>query len=194
MKLAQVRLLDVFIPHKAGPYLDDARNHLVYDFLQYGKGERLLILDSDIEFEPAHVQRLVDDDLPIVSGLYHNIFGAVLAPVVFNKTDPEDWRTLHHIEAWTSDDPIVQCDTVGAGFLMIRKDVIETFRAAYPKPCQWFHEPAIGEGHMGEDVGFCIRAAEQGIPVMVDRRVELNHYKTVCLPQRKAQAGAGVGE
>lgn len=180
--------------HRAGPYLDDARNAVVRQFKEEAQRcDRLLMVDSDIEFKPADVQQLIDDDLPVVSGVYHNLFtskkGATggITPVVFTWDEDDERRSLIPIREWPdgalhedfSERPIVQVEGVGAGFLMIRRDVLDVLEAAYGDPSPWFGEMIRDGVHFGEDLDFCVRCAEREIPIAVDRRVQVRHYKTV---------------
>ena len=188
-----------------GPYLDDGRNNLVQAFLDdnFKDCSRLLMVDSDIEFRPDHVQQLIEDDLPIVSGVYQNSYSGVLKPVVYQWTDvpvieqtPDKrfksgyretvvntLRTMEPIDGWAEDDPraLVNVDGCGAGFLMIHRDVLEEFPKHYAPPQPWFAEDTYFGTHFGEDLCFNVRAAEIGISTVVDRRVVVGHHKTVRL-------------
>ena len=70
----------------SGPFMDDARNNLVNQFFGYpGDAERILFVDSDVEFDEVHVRMLEDDDLPIVSGVYYSLLGGTQGPVAFRN-------------------------------------------------------------------------------------------------------------
>ena len=58
----------------SGPYLDDGRNNMVLAFndAHLDLCDRLLMVDSDVEFTPDHVRQLEEDDLPVVAGVYHS--------------------------------------------------------------------------------------------------------------------------
>ena len=162
--------LDQFSVMAGSVYVDDARNHLVRWFLDETKCSHFLSLDSDISFFPGDLLRLGSDDLDCVSGVYYNIFDGVLKPVAkFLPVAPDE----------QSDDPVMEVEGVGAGFLMLSRGLLEKMRAEYPEPCPWFDEPIIDGRHYGEDFGFCRRVRELGTKVYVDLRVQLSHYKTV---------------
>lgn len=176
--------------HRSPPYLDDARNELLLTFHEaiYQDCDRILMVDSDIEFTPEDIHQLVVDDLPIVSGVYWSDYGphGGLLPVVYDWTERDDGkRSMVPIREWADgpltqvefDEPVIQTPGVGAGFLMIKREVLDAMRAVYPDPQPWFAEDVINGVHFGEDLCFCIRAAECGFPVHVDRRVQLAHHK-----------------
>lgn len=155
---------------QSGPYVDDARNSLVRAFLD-SPCDRLLMVDDDVQFMPGDVQRLADDDLPIVSGVYYNTFDGVLQPVLKLLEDtPTD-----------DDTPLLEVAGAGAGFLMMSRTLLEKVGATYGEPCPWFAEPIIDGDHLGEDIELCRRAREAGAPVYADLRVQVAHYKTVRL-------------
>jgi hypothetical protein len=184
--------------HKSGPYMDMARNELVRRFYQpqFDECDRLLMIDSDIEFRPEDVRRLEADDLPIVSGVYHNVFDGVMRPIAYEWSD--DRTGMIPVVTWPDGvstnndsyaDPITTTDGVGAGFLMIRRDVLDTMRDHYGEPCPWFAEEIIEGVHWGEDLCFCLRAAELGFKTHVDRRVQVAHHKGVRLGGPKVTEG-----
>lgn len=195
VSVAKPRAAEWVLLHRAGPYLDDARNELIRKFFleAFEHCDRMLMVDSDIEFLPEDVERLADDDLPIVSGVYRSDYSGNVVPVVYEWFEQENGtRTMGPRLEWPdgpldadySDSPLVEVTGVGAGFLMIRRDVLATMKETYGDPCPWFAEDVFGGVHFGEDLTFCIRAAELGIPIMVDRRVEVAHHKEVRIGGR----------
>lgn len=172
---------------QCGPYLDMGRNKMVNTFLteEYAHCDRLLFVDSDIAFDPSLIQTLVDDDLPIVSGVYHSLFDQGIRPVVYEWTQKEgEPRLMSPINNWggrSESDHLVEVEGVGAGFLMIRRDVIERFLEDYQQPQVWFGMDIVDSVELGEDLTFCVRAADLDIPIVVDRRVQVAHHKAIAL-------------
>jgi hypothetical protein len=170
-----------------GPYLDIGRNRMVDTFRTnplYTHCDRLLFVDSDIGFDPAHIQTLVDDDLPIVSGVYHSLFDQGIRPVVYTwTTNKDDLKVMTPIEQWgrPEGENLVPVDGVGTGFLMIHRNVFERFLDEYQAPSAWFGNDILGRVQLGEDLAFCVRATNLGIPVVVDRRVHVSHSKGIVL-------------
>jgi len=173
---AQVGALEEFRVCAGVVYVDDARNHLVRWFLDETDCTHFLSLDSDISFVPEDLDRLQADGLDCVSGVYYNVFDGVLKPVAKFLDDTPD-----------TDDPIMEVEGVGAGFVMASRELLEKMRAEYGEPCPWFYEPVLEGSHYGEDFGFCHRVRELGAAVHLDLRVQVSHYKTVRV------TGPGVG-
>ena len=157
-------------------YVDDARNHLVRWFLDETDCTHFLSLDSDISFLGPDLLQLaadLDDGLDCVSGCYYNVFDGVMKPVV-------KFLDGSRLVA-QQDDPIMEVEGVGGGFVMFSREILEKMRAEYEEPCPWFYEPVIDGTHWGEDFGICRRVRELGSSVNIDLRVQLSHYKTVRL-------------
>ena len=189
---------------QSGPYLDDARNNLIGTFMNeaFKDCDRLLMVDSDVEFTSDDIQRLVDDNRPVVSGVYHSMYEDGIHPVVYEWSDYgektlrvpdkrcktgyrlEYGRTMTPIKTWPAtaeEQPLVKVDGCGAGFLMIKRDVIMEFIKHHEPPQIWFAEDVINGTHFGEDLCFNVRCAELGIDTWVDRRVQLAHHKNIRL-------------
>lgn len=168
------QLIDDF--HVApGIYIAEGRNHLVRWFLEDTDCDKFLSLDSDESFLPEDVAQLDADDLDCVSGIYANVFEGQLKPLC--GTLPG--RPL-------AAEPVVEVEWVGAGFVMVTRDLCEKMLAEYGEPVPWFHIPDGRGDHVGEDIGFCRRVREMGVGVHVDQRVQLNHYKTVRIAAGRA--------
>lgn len=178
--------------HHSGPYLDTGRNMIirVFNRPEFRDADKLLMVDSDIEFLADDIRRLDEDDLPIVSGVYHTAYDQNVLPVVYEWADVNGIRTMGPIGAWsdceigeeaTVDDPIVVAAGVGAGFLMVKREVLDVMEATYGDPLPWFAEEVYDGVHFGEDLTFCIRALKCGFETSVDRRVQVAHHKGIRL-------------
>lgn len=189
------KVVDWIFYKRHGPYLDDGRNDLVHDFSApiFKDCDRLLMVDSDIEFTPDDIRQLVEDDLPIVAGVYHSSYEGVILPVVYSwvAIPGKSARTLGPITRWPDcdldedyDEPIIIAPGVGAGFLMIKREVFDVLGEIHGPPCPWFAEEIRDGIHMGEDLCFCLRAADAGFPTHVDRRVQVAHHKQARLGGR----------
>jgi hypothetical protein len=136
-----------------GSVLPGQREHLAEQAMDMG-ASHLLFIDSDMRFPPDTLDRLLAHDKAIVAsnGVTRKGFIRPYAggfdglPVYSNgKTGLE------------------KVMTVGAGVLLIRRDVFE----ALDKP--WFNFPYHpGIGHGGEDAWLCRFAAEKGIETWID--------------------------
>jgi hypothetical protein len=169
----------------SGPYLDIGRNSMVDTFRseKYAHCDRLLFVDSDIGFTPEDIQQLVDDDLPIVSGVYHSLFPTGIHPIAYEWVEEGGRPRMTPIKKWNrpEGENLVPVDGVGAGFLMIHRSVIDKFAAIYSHPQVWFGNDIRAGVELGEDLTFCVRATDLDIPTVVDRRVQLAHQKAIVL-------------
>lgn len=81
----------------------------------------------------------------------------------------------------TTPSPICQVAAIGTGFLAIHHTLLTAMGERYGEPLPWFDEPVHQRVHYGEDMGFAIRCAEMGYPVLAHRGVTPLHHKTLKL-------------
>lgn len=176
----------------SGPYLDDGRNKVARLFTDPVFAEqgcdRLLMVDSDIEFKPDDVSRLAELDLPVVSGVYHNSYHELgVKPVVYDWMVNElGMKTLAVIDKWPNRKRLQSVTAIGAGFLMIRRDVLDVLYGIHGEPQPFFAEDIRDGIHFGEDLTFCLRCHEAGIDVIADTKTQLAHHKSARITQHKA--------
>lgn len=183
----------------SGPYLDDGRNKAVERALDRTDADIFLFVDSDVAFTPNDIRLLMSHDFdahPVIAGSYRNLFATGWSPVVYthrsldpdtpvggamdlNPIGDDGWDLLWPID---DDENLRGCHVVGAGFLAITRDMLDTLGKKYGKPCPWFAE-AISQDrtHLGEDTTFCLRVLEEGIEVCVDPRITLAHVKPILI-------------
>ncbi len=173
------RFLIKEIAGRSGVNIASIRNTLHWKFLQ-GTDDYLLWTDSDIAWEPNDIQTLLDDDLPFVSGLYYNVNErGELFPVVTLKGIGKDHRPDLSWVAENEKTPILEVEGVGMGFVLLRRDVVET--VGVRKHLWPFQEIEIGDDYYGEDVTFCLRAKREGFRPYVDLRARVGHKKEIHL-------------
>ena len=164
-----------------------ARNKMVDTFRndeRFAHCDRLLFVDSDVGFDPVHIQTLVDTDLPIVAGVYHSLFETGIHPVVYEWAVNDDGvRVMLPLKNWNRPEGeiLVPVEGVGTGFLMIHRNVFEAFLDVYSPPVAWFANDIVDGVELGEDLGFCYRATQLGIPIVVNRDVQVSHSKMIVL-------------
>lgn len=182
--------------------LSHARNVATAAFMA-SDSDWLLWIDTDMGFEPDSLEKLLaaaDPQVrPIVGGLAfvegdftHDFRGGLrssLAPTLYDWTwveptsgMPGAYKLLTR-QDWPSD-KVVRVSATGTGFLLIHRSVFEKISAwtiSENGPGQiWFERIPGPDGEMcGEDISFCLRAHQVGIPVYVHTGVVTNHQKTV---------------
>lgn len=144
------------------------------------KGDFILMLDTDHEFEPDLLLRLytrmMDYNLDVLSGVYcwknppH-------APVIFHEGDNGFFQ---NIGTWEGA-PLIQVDSAGGGCLMIRRRVIEKIKTELNE------SPFMNSPPFGEDHSFFRRCKRLGIKAYCDTRIEASHLavKPITLADRQ---------
>lgn len=176
--------------------VDVARNKLTERILdstiRVGDEERkfshVLWMDSDMEFPPDMLRRLLAHEKPIVSATYfsrtdmpiphvYQYFGVKDDGYTYYTTmgkefsawlerHPE-WKDRPNIHSFDGTDGLVECDGVGFGAVLVRREVLEA--VGYP----WFEADAATGG--AEDFDFCEKAKRAGFPVFADFAIQCNH-------------------
>lgn len=173
-----------------------ARNVICAEALKTDAG-KLLMIDADMEPTVAHVERILSHKERVVGGLY---------PKKLLRDEPE-W--VAHFRVGCAKDARGMCEAVevGAGFLRIDMDVLDTLRgvgnhakyvteylsddeqARGEKQWQFFTETVIpydwtipGKDwprRLGEDFFFCFKCWRAGVPVFVDCGCQVPHVGPV---------------
>lgn len=177
-----------------------ARNNLMAEFLA-SDGTHLMFIDADIEWEAESVLRLLAEELPVVGGAYPMKmlnWRAMETAVRGGKGDIKKFASVYAINfderaGDLPDQDLVRVKDLGTGFMMIRRDVLETMSKAYPHLRYQNHDPRLGPEsvalfdtmidpdtnlYLSEDYAFCRRWQQLGGEVWLDRRVVLNHIGT----------------
>lgn len=148
--------------HYRGNYnfdqLSRLRNSLLDVFL-HSNCSYLFSVDSDILVPPDSLNSLLEDRCDIVSALVCN--GYILGDAgIFNILNYVDGQWIH-LRGFPRD-RVFRVDCTGAAYLIKRK-VIEEYGVRY-------------SAHYGaEDIGFCRDAANKGLQIFCDGRIECQH-------------------
>ncbi|MCC6419935.1 MAG: glycosyltransferase [Gemmataceae bacterium] len=142
-----------------------ARNGLA----QRLRGDWLLMLDTDHEFEPDLVARMLHrmlrHELDVLSGFYQYKTHPH-QPVVYRWGEPGKVRP---IGLWGPECKLFRADAVGGGCLLVRRRVFDRIRKELNE------QPFDIRHPYGEDISFCTRLRDLGIPLWVDARIEYHH-------------------
>jgi len=158
-----------------------ARNLLVQDLLE-SHCDYLLFVDSDINFEPEDIFRLM-------AWAENPNMGIVAAVPRTRSTDKVYIATLDHDEDGQlsmNGMGLVRAKRVATAFMLVQRKVFEDMTVAHPEwkyhdartnrmvPCL-FDFALTEEGYVGEDFLFCDRARELGYEVWIDPTISLGH-------------------
>ena len=184
---------------ETGPRITEARSQIVDAFLHSAEvcvngkhPDWLLMVDSDMKWEPDAPFRLIDSALAvgakIMGGLCMGGGHAGMFPTLYGLERLENGElSPHKLTEWP-DGAIVKVGATGAAFLLVHREVYLKMAHDHfllpdgtPEPHPWFIEGRRKGNQYGEDIGFCMRALASGFNVYVDTAVEIGHMKRVEL-------------
>lgn len=152
----------------------DARNHMAKKAVTEGY-DRVLWLDSDMDFEPDLMERLsarLDEGLDFVSGLYFTR-KAPTRPVIFKECgyftgeDGEVTPVALFYDEYPKDD-LFKIQASGFGGVMMTTDLIKRVAEKFGLP----FAPMLG---FGEDLSFCGRVQQIGGEMWCDSSIKMGH-------------------
>lgn len=150
---------------------DKARNELI----QRMKGDWILMLDTDVLFEPDLACRMVAcmqrHDVDVLTGIY-SVKAPPHGPVLW-WFNPETEKHEQVVD-WDRESEIFQVSAAGAGCLLVRRSVFE-------KIVGELKENPFDRTTYGEDFGFFMRCRKLGIPVYCAWKIEVQHLEYVGL-------------
>jgi hypothetical protein len=157
-----------------GPRHKPFDGKLDYDYIMW--------IDSDILFEPQQFQRLLGHGTDIVAGLYLMEGGKQFAAV--EQWDEEYFAQHGCFRFLTPADlqgkeGLLQMAYTGMGFMLVKRGVFEAMEYPWFRPMEKRTGQAVD--FTMEDVGFCLRAREVGVAILVDEAVRMKHVKAIPL-------------
>lgn len=171
------------IRRTSGPMgLADARNAIVAEFLA-GSGAALLFIDTDMAFPADLPERLASHERPFVGALCHAYMHGTPGPL-HTETQTAQPTTYRFTSAGPEygvrpvtpgPEELCPVDATGAACTLVRRAVYETVGS------DWY-APIHGEyGSYGEDLSFCVRVRQAGIPIVVDTGTRILHHKSAYI-------------
>jgi hypothetical protein len=158
-----------------------ARNLLAQDLLD-SPCDYLMFIDSDINFEPEDILRL----MAWGSDPKRGIVAAVPRTRSETKTYIANLEYDDNGDLTMNGMGLVRAERVATAFMLVRREVFEKMVEAHPEwkyydkrsnrtiPCL-FDFLLTEEGYIGEDYLFCDRTRELGFEVWVDPSITLGH-------------------
>ncbi len=153
----------LFLSH--GTLIINQRHELVMAAREWG-ATHVMFIDSDIEFTPDCVIKLIDRQLPVVAAAYSK------------RVEPFVVTAWHKIYDWNShvqnfDEDLITCEAVAMGFMLIEMSVFDCLELP------WFIIGWHGQ-YTGEDIEFCRMLLDKNIDIHLDLTVtqQLGHLGT----------------
>lgn len=168
--------------------VSQSRNKLTAKFLDDYDAEWLLWIDADMAWKPEDVYRLIDsadrEKRPVVGGLCFGAFHDRLFPTIYLWGETETGKLVTYRPDDYPRGALLPVAATGAAFLLIHRDVLNKVRAhGFSKTFPWFQETEYQGDPVGEDLTFCLRAAQLSIPVFVNTAVRIGHHKSTVLTE-----------
>jgi hypothetical protein len=178
---------------RSGSVLSELRQKAAKELIEAG-ADWILFVDSDMGFPMDALQRLLEHDLDVVAANCSKRQRPI--GVTAKVTNP---ATGILEPVWPAELGLEKVDAVGTAFMLIKAEVFT--KIGWP----WFMQPWIEEKEdwVGEDVFFCRRCYEAGIPIYIDHELswQVNHYgtygysmKDVLAERQMVESGAWEGK
>ena len=192
-----------------GPRVAEGRSQIVEAFLSneaYNNAEWLLMIDSDMTFEPDILCQLLghayggdvkaktsEPDCPVIGALCFAGGRSRMYPTLYKGETRTAWDgSTQVVPEPITDYPrnqLVKVMGTGAAFLLVHRKVLQHMRMPHPdgfgtdahgqpNPHPWFVEGLSKGVQFGEDIAFCMRANAIGYGVFVHTGVQTGHLKT----------------
>lgn len=154
------------------------RNIMIRRAMEDPNWTHVMFIDADIEWDPRCIHSMLADDKPIIGGFYPK------------KGLPIDMASSPMLQEEDAGSPVFETDYVATGFMMIKREVIDTMVEKYPErkflyqgeiDNYDFFAPYIDtESHnrlyLTEDFAFCKLARAVGIKSYMSKRFMLKHH------------------
>lgn len=183
--LAAVGLTPMLLPASVNT-LPERRNEAARALLDSGR-QWLLFVDSDMGFG----RTALDDLLAVADPVHRPVMGALCfglqhrGPDGMGGYDTKPFPTLFDFVDGSFEirwnyprGQVTRVDATGCAFLLIHRDVLAKF-----DDVTWFDRARLGTELLGEDLSFCARAGELGIPIHVHTGVRTSHHKSIWLSE-----------
>jgi hypothetical protein len=171
---------EAYVIDAEGLNIADARNNLVRKFLD-SDIEWLYMADTDTVFAPNVISRLMlnaESGCQIISGLI-NVDGQPPFPMMYRRiADTAAGHGMFQaINEWKHGE-CLEVDAVGAGCLLVHRDVYLQIEKHFPdRAAPWFDYAIMSGMRIGEDIMFSVRAADTGFKMYVDTSTRVGHIK-----------------
>jgi hypothetical protein len=140
--------------------------------------DKLMWIDSDIEFTPEDIFKLYKSDKDIITGGYLISNGDVM---VYEKLGKRAYR-MEDVEKM---EDIIEIEAAGFGFICVKQGVFESLTRPWFQSANTTVKLEDGSDYtfamIGEDISWCQRVLNNGYKLWFDPSVKVNHHKMVKL-------------
>ena len=183
---------NVNLHFRQGTILSEQRQELLKIAVENG-ADYCVFLDTDMRFPKDIISRLIDHDLPVVATNCAKRRRPISATARIE--DPDDPTKL--VAVWPDKNVtgLQRVQVVGTAVMAIKAEVLG--QLAYP----WFDQPFMADkdSFVGEDLFFCSRLKQAGVPLYIDHDLswEIGHigkyeYKMTDVIAERAAAEGGL--
>ncbi len=160
-----------------GGYIDFQRNSAVDYMMKSPDFTHIFFVDSDMVIPKDALIKLFKQDKGIISGLYFHR-NPPHEPHLY-KIEKENLVSIKNYQKNST----AECDAVGAGCLLIRRDVFEKLKPA-AKFVDGQHQFFVTTPTVGEDIFFCELAKKNGIEIFCDTSVKCGHIELSVIEEK----------
>ena len=146
-----------------GYRVDQIRN-LIADWVIKGNYDYLFSVDSDITFDNNILQKFIDHDLDIVSGIYRQRKEDLILEIYAEHGGNVSWEEIKNKQ-------LVKIGACGFGCVLVKRQVFESVG----QPAFEYHVALDHKNTVSEDWDFCAKARDKGFEVWADTDVVCGH-------------------
>lgn len=167
-------------PEFGGAPISAARNNALAIFLK-SPADDLFFIDDDVKAEPGAMIRMVQHEVDFVGGVYPHRIDGPSFPLQWHAHG-QGFHDAHMITA--AGHPLLEVHGVPAGFMRLRRSVVEKMVAAYPDDWYWHGPNKVPDlfdferrDHLkySEDFTFCKRWRDIGGKIWIDPEIGFTH-------------------
>ena len=161
------------VDERTGPFMAQARGRIATAFLASGL-EWLFMVDSDMTFNertlPALLAWADPDERPLIGAVCQTVAGSGGLILTAYEATTHDGKFSLDTLTDLPPDQLVPVAATGCACLLAHRSVFTRITDKFGDQVPWFAEQVI-EGHSyGEDLSFCLRAADAGIQLYIHSR------------------------
>lgn len=185
--------INIILSNKYVPVIHTVRNMVAGGASKFGKYQKplngiipydyMMWIDSDMVFSALDIIKLIDHDIPIISGW--TVLKNQYTSNVCTNMDHEHKR-LNGIYPMLSSKEIesikhpFKASFVGMSFILFKPNVFEKILYPWFDPLPFVESNGVKTLH-GEDVSFCIKLKKAGFDIIVDPSIRVGHEKPLII-------------